>query len=74
MPLTDVQRDVVLYQLGAEGSAAYDLSTTLRLRGTLDLDALRVALRRLVQRHEALRTTFEPTGEHQLVHLTARST
>lgn len=68
VPLTDVQRDVwVLCQLSDDGSAAYDLSTTLRFRGELRVDALREALRRLVDRHEALRTTFDATGEYQLV-------
>ncbi|WP_308194098.1 condensation domain-containing protein, partial [Pelomonas sp. CA6] len=40
------------------GSAAYHIPCALRLRGVLDPVALRGALRRLVQRHEALRTRF----------------
>ncbi|WP_405059147.1 amino acid adenylation domain-containing protein [Kribbella sp. NBC_01505] len=38
-------------------------ATVVRLRGHLALPALRAALVRIVQRHEALRTTFELTGE-----------
>jgi amino acid adenylation domain-containing protein len=48
--------------------AAYHVSVALRLRGSLDLDALQKALNTLVHRHEVLRTTFasvdgEPTQE-----------
>jgi amino acid adenylation domain-containing protein len=69
IPLTDVQRDVwVLCQLSDAGSVAYDLSTSLRLRGELDIEALAAAVPLLVQRHEALRTTFDAEGEWQLVH------
>ncbi len=68
-PLTDAQRDVwIMCQLSAEGSAAYDLSNTLRLKGDLDVDALEESLRQLVERHESLRTTFDATGDHQIVH------
>jgi amino acid adenylation domain-containing protein/non-ribosomal peptide synthase protein (TIGR01720 family) len=71
-PLTDVQRDVwINCQLSPEGSAAYDLTTALRLSGELDVELLREALRRLVARHESLRTTFDADGDHQIVHPTA---
>ena len=39
-------------------SAAYHISLGLRLRGELDVEALRKALDYLVARHEPLRTTF----------------
>ncbi len=69
VPLTDVQRDVwIMCQLSSEGSAAYNLSVTLQLKGALDVDALREALGLLVQRHESLHTTFDATGDHQFVH------
>ncbi len=72
MPMTDAQRDVwVLCQLGSEVSAAYDLSTTLSLKGNLNVEALHEALRRLIHRHESLRTTFDATGDHQVVSRTA---
>ncbi|HEX8243298.1 MAG TPA: amino acid adenylation domain-containing protein, partial [Longimicrobium sp.] len=45
------------------GSAGSVISTALRLRGALDVDALRRALGEIVRRHEVLRTTFtEVTG------------
>ncbi|HYH78527.1 MAG TPA: amino acid adenylation domain-containing protein, partial [Longimicrobium sp.] len=40
------------------GSALYNVSSTLRLRGALDLGALERAIGEVVRRHEVLRTTF----------------
>lgn len=68
LPLTDVQRDVwVVCQWGDAGSTAYNISTLLRLQGALDIEVLHRSLRELVRRHEALRTTFDEAGGHQLV-------
>src|SRR4029450_10609262 len=39
-------------------SAVYNIVKTVRLRGTLHLEALRQALDAILERHEALRTTF----------------
>ncbi|MBA3455841.1 MAG: non-ribosomal peptide synthetase, partial [Deltaproteobacteria bacterium] len=52
------------------GSATYNYPIVLRLSGVLDVAALESALRELLARHEALRTTFvEKDGEpHQVVH------
>lgn len=41
------------------GHAGYVVALALRLHGSLDPDLLRLAVRDLVARHEALRTTFE---------------
>lgn len=51
------------------GTAAFTLSTALRARGRLDLDALRHAFADLVDRHETLRTRFVtgPDGPQQEV-------
>jgi hypothetical protein len=69
VPLTDAQRDVwIICQLGGDGSASFNLSTTLDLQGPLDLGILRTALRQLVERHETLRSTVDPTGDHMVVH------
>ncbi|MGW0534030.1 amino acid adenylation domain-containing protein [Streptomyces sp. NPDC003032] len=46
-----------------EGGATYTIPLTLRLRGTLDARALRVALADVVGRHEALRTVFPVVGD-----------
>ncbi len=68
LPLTDAQRDVwIICQLSSEGSAAYNLSSALSLTGDLDVEALHQSMRRLVERHEALRTTFDATGHQQVV-------
>ncbi|HEX6747476.1 MAG TPA: amino acid adenylation domain-containing protein [Longimicrobium sp.] len=40
------------------GTAGYVVSSSMRLRGAIDLDALRRAVAELVRRHEVLRTTF----------------
>ncbi|MFJ4260797.1 amino acid adenylation domain-containing protein, partial [Pseudomonas monteilii] len=51
------QRQWFLWQLEPEG-AAYNMATALRLKGTLDLAALRASFEALIARHETLRTTF----------------
>ncbi len=40
-------------------SAAYNIPAAIRLRGSLDTEALRASLETIVGRHEALRTTFQ---------------
>ena len=47
-------------------NAAYHMPLSVRLRGTLDTDALARALNAAVERHEALRTTF-PSHEGEAV-------
>ncbi|MDT0269137.1 amino acid adenylation domain-containing protein [Streptomyces sp. DSM 44915] len=62
------QRLWFLHQL--EGpSATYNAAATLRVTGSLDVGALRLALADVVERHEALRTVFaeDPDGTWQLV-------
>ncbi|MET0285732.1 MAG: amino acid adenylation domain-containing protein, partial [Polyangiales bacterium] len=58
LPLSAAQaRMRFLWQLDPS-SAAYDITGALRLRGALDVAALRRALTELVTRHESLRTRF----------------
>ena len=52
------QRLWFLAQLDERAGAAYLIQGGVRLRGTLDVAALRSALDRVVVRHEALRTRF----------------
>jgi amino acid adenylation domain-containing protein len=60
---TESQREIWLsVQNGDESNCAYNESLSLWLRGSLDVRALQSALQELVQRHEALRTTFSPDG------------
>ncbi|HEY9422715.1 MAG TPA: amino acid adenylation domain-containing protein, partial [Thermoanaerobaculia bacterium] len=58
LPLSFAQERMwVLNRLEPE-SPLYNIPGGLRLRGKLDVEALRVSLREIVRRHEALRTTF----------------
>jgi hypothetical protein len=63
LPLSYAQQRLwFLEQMGGLGSA-YHIPGRLRLRGALERDALVRALDRLVERHEALRTTFLVRGD-----------
>ena len=65
-PLTESQLEIWLSaSLSDEASCAYNESFTLTLRGDLNRSVLRAALDRLIQRHEALRSTFSPEGDFQ---------
>lgn len=44
-------------------SSAYNVPVALRLQGEIDADALRLALQRVVERHEILRTRFVKTPD-----------
>ncbi|MFF8659172.1 amino acid adenylation domain-containing protein [Streptomyces huasconensis] len=48
------------------GNTAYNNAFAYRLRGPLDTEALRRALSALAARHEALRTSFDSSGETRL--------
>ena len=50
-------------------SEAYHMPIGLRLRGELDIRALRYALDRIVFRHEALRTTFRQVEDAPVQHI-----
>ncbi|AMR28563.1 hypothetical protein A0257_16655 [Hymenobacter psoromatis] len=64
VPLTASQAEIWLAcQLGGDdASRAYNESVSLRLRGALEVAALRAALAALPQRHEALRATCNADG------------
>uniref|UniRef100_UPI003F5D7809 amino acid adenylation domain-containing protein n=1 Tax=Pseudomonas sp. LRF_L74 TaxID=3369422 RepID=UPI003F5D7809 len=56
------QRLWFLWQLEPE-SSAYNMPTALRLKGSLDIEALRSSFEALIARHEPLRTTFSQDGD-----------
>ena len=56
------QRQWFLWQLEPQGSA-YNVPVALRLKGELDIEALRSSFQALIERHEILRTTFQHDGE-----------
>ncbi|MGW3496798.1 amino acid adenylation domain-containing protein [Streptomyces sp. NPDC001020] len=57
VPLTFQQLRLWFLDRLVPGSPAYNIPVALRLSGPLDVDVLRSALSRLVERHEALRTS-----------------
>ncbi|RKG84503.1 hypothetical protein D7V97_43740, partial [Corallococcus sp. CA053C] len=57
-PLSFAQQRLWFLDQLAPDDASYNLPVALRLSGRLDVEALRRAFEALVQRHEALRTTF----------------
>ncbi|MER6156419.1 amino acid adenylation domain-containing protein [Streptomyces sp. NPDC001868] len=64
IPLSAAQRRLWLVERIAGDGVAYNFPLVFRLRGALDVDALRTALRDVTDRHEALRTRFlEADGE-----------
>uniref|UniRef100_UPI00068B5399 non-ribosomal peptide synthetase n=1 Tax=Andreprevotia chitinilytica TaxID=396808 RepID=UPI00068B5399 len=65
------QRLWFLDQLDTNAGAAYHLPIALRLRGQLDITALRAALDQLIARHDSLRTTFTPTDGEPVQHIAA---
>ena len=63
LPLSFAQQRLwFIAHLDAQASAAYHMAGGLRLRGELHEPALRAALSRIVERHEALRTRFMTEG------------
>lgn len=52
-------------------SVVYNRPASLRLTGPLDTEALAASLQQLVQRHEALRTTFALEGDQLVQHVRA---
>ncbi|EJM23964.1 non-ribosomal peptide synthase/amino acid adenylation enzyme [Pseudomonas sp. GM21] len=56
------QRQWILWQLDPQ-SPAYNIPAALRLKGSLNLGALREAFAQLQARHQTLRTTFEQDGQ-----------
>ncbi len=68
VPVTEEQKELwVLSQLGEEAALAYNEMLALNLQGPLNVPVLQDVLQRIVDRHEALRTTFSSDGEQQLI-------
>lgn len=58
LPLSLPQRRVWFLEQLAPGNMAYNSQVSIRLRGELDVAALRASLTEIVHRHEILRTAF----------------
>jgi acyl transferase domain-containing protein/glutamate-1-semialdehyde aminotransferase len=68
VPLAEGQQEIWLAtRFGVDASRAFNLANTLRLRGSLRIDALQAALQQLVQRHEALRAIPNEDGVSQRI-------
>ena len=68
VPSTESQRGIWLAcQMSATASCAFNETCTFRLRGPLDLPALRRTVQTLLDRHESLRSVFDVTGEYQVI-------
>ncbi|SFJ91368.1 non-ribosomal peptide synthetase [Thermoflavimicrobium dichotomicum] len=59
-PLSSAQRRMYMAQQleDAKGGTSYNIPFVLELQGTLDVEQLSQAFRRLIERHESLRTSF----------------
>ncbi|HET7460392.1 MAG TPA: amino acid adenylation domain-containing protein [Longimicrobium sp.] len=70
LPLSPAQERLWFVQRMAPESTAFNMPMSLRLRGALDVDALRRALGEIVRRHESLRTVFGrgEDGPVQVIH------
>ena len=73
-PLSFAQERLWFLDRLQQGSSTYNVPLALRLTGALDVEALEEALNAVVERHEALRTTFaDEEGEPlQVVHVELR--
>lgn len=69
-PLSFAQQRLWFLDQLAPGQSHYNVAAAVRLRGVLDADRLEETLRRVIARHDALRTTFHAVaGEpQQIVH------
>ncbi|MFE4646710.1 condensation domain-containing protein, partial [Streptomyces sp. NPDC056730] len=70
LPMSLTQERLWFLENFTPGSIEYNIVGALRMTGVLDADALRTALAGLVDRHEALRTTFDSVDGRgiQVVH------
>ena len=63
-PLSFAQQRLWLLDQLEPGNASYDITTALRLRGDLKVEALEQSFNLIIQRHESLRTTFAVVQGH----------
>jgi amino acid adenylation domain-containing protein len=57
-PLSSSQKRLFIADQAGETGTSYNMTGALLAEGTLDIEKMQSALRRLIQRHESLRTTF----------------
>ena len=64
IPLSFTQERLWVIDQLASGSSAYNIPLVLRLKGVLNIPALEQSLQAIIQRHEALRTSFTSRDNH----------
>ncbi|MDH5546984.1 MAG: amino acid adenylation domain-containing protein [Gammaproteobacteria bacterium] len=69
LPLSFAQQRLWFLDQLNPGSPSYNIPTTMRLSGPLDVTALRNAFNAVVARHESLRTVFVSHEGHALQHI-----
>ncbi|GAA0467063.1 hypothetical protein Ade02nite_93060 [Paractinoplanes deccanensis] len=62
LPLSSGQRRLWFLDRLAPGTTSWNATSAIRLRGPLDVGALRAAVSAVVARHEVLRTVFDASG------------
>ncbi len=66
IPLNEAQKQLwLLAKMGQDSALAYNVSVSLQLRGSFNPEAMRAAVRRVVNAHQSLRTTIGPQGDVQ---------
>src|ERR1051325_3046790 len=68
-PLSFAQRRFWFLEHRAPGTPVHHLPIVARLTGTLDVTALADALRRVIERHEVLRTRFVLIEDEPMQHI-----
>ncbi len=68
--MSSAQKRIYTLQQFDPESTSYNMPVAVEIEGTLDKERLKEAFKKLVQRHESLRTSFEVAGEEivQVIH------
>jgi amino acid adenylation domain-containing protein len=62
-PLSSAQKRLYFLHQFEPGSTVYNLPVVMELRGPVDISRFENTFRKLIRRHESLRTSFEMVGE-----------
>ncbi|MDQ3256677.1 MAG: aminotransferase class III-fold pyridoxal phosphate-dependent enzyme, partial [Acidobacteriota bacterium] len=66
VPLTAAQKEIwFATQMSDAASCSFNDAVNVKIHGALDVEAMRRAIQTIINRHDALRTTFNSSGDHQ---------